>query len=41
METGSNVSANIDYDDLREWLSKADQLGEVKRLSGASWEKDT
>ena len=40
MATISNVSASIDYDDLREWLIKADQLGEVRRLSGASWQKD-
>lgn len=40
MATVSNVSASIDYDDLREWLRKADQLGEVRRISGASWEKD-
>jgi UbiD family decarboxylase len=30
----------IEYDDLREWLTKAEALGEVKHVTGASSEED-
>ena len=36
----SNVKAAIAYDDLREWLSFAERLGEVRNVSGASWQED-
>ena len=36
----SNVKAAIAYDDLREWLSQAERLGEVRKVSGASWQED-
>src|SRR5471030_1516244 len=36
----SNVSANIAYDDLREWLVRAELLGEVRNVKGASWQED-
>src|SRR5665213_516493 len=36
----SNVKAAIAYDDLREWLSSAERLGEVRKVSGASWQED-
>ena len=36
----SNVKAAIAYDDLREWLSHAERLGEVRKVSGASWQED-
>src|SRR3954469_8528897 len=36
----SNVTANIAYDDLREWLVRAELLGEVRRVQGASWQED-
>ena len=38
--TNSNVKAAIAYDDLREWLSHAEQLGEVRNVSGATWQED-
>jgi 4-hydroxy-3-polyprenylbenzoate decarboxylase len=37
---GSNVQARLCYDDLRQWLEEARRLGEVKDVSGLSWEKD-
>ena len=40
MTSGSNFSAHIAYDDLREWLSDADRLGEVRTIRGANWEED-
>ena len=40
MTAGSNVKAHIAYDDLREWLSAAEALGEVKHLKGATWQED-
>ena len=36
----SNVSAHIAYDDLREWLARAELLGEVRNVKGASWQED-
>ncbi len=30
----------IAYDDLREWLSAAERLGEVRHVKGASWQED-
>ena len=40
MNKNSNVKAAIAYDDLREWLSAAEALGEVKHVKGANWEQD-
>src|SRR5918994_1365681 len=40
MTAGSNVKAHIAYDDLREWLARAEGLGEVKHLKGATWQED-
>ena len=31
---------HIPYEDLREWLEEAEKLGEVKVVTGASWERD-
>jgi UbiD family decarboxylase len=36
----SNLSAYIAYDDLREWLSQAERLGEVRNVCGATWQED-
>jgi UbiD family decarboxylase len=36
----SNADARIAYDDLREWLSHAERLGEVRNVRGASWQED-
>src|ERR1051325_6977812 len=36
----SNVPANIGYDDLRQWLARAELLGEVRNVKGASWQED-
>lgn len=30
----------LSYGDLREWLERADELGELKKVDGASWEAD-
>ena len=38
--SGSNTAQSIAYDDLREWIAQAERLGELRRVSGASWEKD-
>src|ERR1700757_3176921 len=35
-----NDTARIAYDDLREWLSQAERLGEVRTVRGASWQED-
>ena len=39
-QSSSNIDGKIGYDDLREWLVLADQLGEVEYVKGASWEED-
>ncbi len=33
-------SANIAYDDLREWLDIAERMGEVRHINGATWQED-
>jgi hypothetical protein len=40
MSEAGNLSHAIAYGNLREWIEKADALGEVRRVSGASWEED-
>lgn len=35
-----NIDARIAYDDLREWLARAELLGEVRNVRGASWQED-
>src|SRR6266571_5045289 len=35
-----NFAGNIAYDDLREWLSMAERLGEVRTVKGANCEED-
>jgi UbiD family decarboxylase len=36
----SNVAARIAYDDLRGWIDQARRFGEVKDVSGLTWEQD-
>src|SRR5262245_49505804 len=40
MDQISNIAARIDYDDLRQWLAHAERLGEVRTVSGATWQED-
>src|SRR5246500_2549408 len=40
MSDRRNIQAHIAYDDLREWLSHAERLGEVRNVTGASWQED-
>ena len=40
MADRSNIEARIAYDDLREWLARAELLGEVRQVKGASWQED-
>src|ERR1043166_608983 len=35
-----NIEARIAYDDLREWLARAELLGEVRNIRGANWQED-
>src|ERR1700758_5538577 len=35
-----NDTAHIAYDDLREWLSEAERLREVRMVRGANWQED-
>jgi hypothetical protein len=36
----SNLEPRLPYDDLRQWLEEARKLGEVKDVSGLSWQQD-
>src|SRR5713226_3337601 len=36
----SNLAPRLAYDDLRQWLEEARKLGEVKEVSGLSWQQD-
>src|SRR5436189_3966517 len=40
MTERSNIAAHIAYDDLREWLTLAERLGEVRTVRGATWQED-
>src|SRR6516225_10529393 len=36
----SNLEPRLCYDDLRQWLEEARKLGEVRDVSGLSWQQD-
>ena len=36
----AKLGFHLEYEDLRSWLERAEALGEVKHVKGASWEKD-
>ena len=36
----ANDAPRIPYDDLREWLARAELLGEVRHVKGANWSED-
>ena len=36
----ADLVPNVDYTDLREWIANAQKLGEVREVSGASWQQD-
>src|SRR5262249_997689 len=36
----SNLEPRLCYDDLRQWLEEARKLGEVKDVSGLTWQQD-
>ena len=36
----SNLEPRLCYDDLRQWLEETRRLGEVKELSGLTWQQD-
>jgi 4-hydroxy-3-polyprenylbenzoate decarboxylase len=40
MSDRRNIQGHIAYDDLREWLDQAERLGEVRHVTGASWQED-
>src|SRR6266540_206836 len=40
MSDHTNLAAHIPYDDLREWLQRAELLGEVRVVRGATWQED-
>ena len=40
MNRHEKIPAHIAYDDLRQWLKLAEALGEVKTVTGASWQED-
>jgi 4-hydroxy-3-polyprenylbenzoate decarboxylase len=37
---GADTQPQLAYDDLRQWLDEARRLGEVKQVSGLSWQQD-
>ncbi|MFM1814997.1 MAG: UbiD-like subunit of potential (de) carboxylase, partial [Pseudomonadota bacterium] len=36
----SNIRPHIGYRDLRDWIAEADKLGEIREVSGLSWERE-
>ena len=39
-ERHDGLHVDLPYSDLREWLAEAEKLGEVRVISGASWQED-
>lgn len=37
---GANIRQNIPYEDLREWITEADRLGELRHVNGANWQEE-
>ena len=37
---GSNWEHHIPYDDLRGWIAETERMGELRRISGASWQEE-
>ena len=40
VESGSNISQRIPYEDLRGWLVEAERLGELEIVRGANWQEE-
>ena len=38
--SSDNVNCALEYGDLRDWLSEVEARGDLKVVTGASWEKD-
>jgi 4-hydroxy-3-polyprenylbenzoate decarboxylase len=38
--TSHNLQHGFGYQDLREWMTEADRLGELRTVTGASWQQD-
>ena len=36
----SNIRPHLPYRDLREWVLEADKLGEIREVSGLTWERE-
>lgn len=36
----ADLTPHLPYTDLREWIAEAEKLGEVREVSGASWQED-
>ena len=35
-----NLEHRLTYDDLRDWIAEAERLGELRHVTGASWQSD-
>jgi 4-hydroxy-3-polyprenylbenzoate decarboxylase len=40
MTDAKAITPNLQYEDLREWLALAEEMGEVKRVKGLSWQQE-
>ena len=40
MFDSSKIQSHIAFTDLREWISEAEKLGELKTVLGASWQEE-
>ena len=38
--TDGNLNHHLPYDDLRDWLAEAERLGELRHVTGASWQEE-
>ncbi len=37
---GDNISHKLTYEDLRGWIAEAERLGELRHVTGASWQRE-
>ena len=40
LEHGKNWTHHLPYEDLREWIAEADRIGELRTVTGASWQDE-
>ena len=40
MDKMTNADHHISFNNIRDWISETEKLGELRHIKGASWEED-